>query len=99
MLCYLCGMGDDKSKSGWTVDTLLALMNERDKRYEQNRIAVEKALELADVNTEKWRASANEWREAMNDRERKFVTKEIGVIVALLSMIGFALAVWEALHK
>ncbi len=33
--------------SGWTVDTLLELMNERDRRYEQRFIAQEKAMELA----------------------------------------------------
>lgn len=35
--------------------------------------AQEKAVSLAEGNAEKWRASANEWRGAMDDREGNFV--------------------------
>jgi hypothetical protein len=35
--------------------------------------AQEKAVSLAEANAERWRASANEWRGAMDDREGKFV--------------------------
>jgi hypothetical protein len=37
--------------------------------------AAEKAREQAENNSEKWRQNANEWREAMNDREVKFAMK------------------------
>ena len=35
--------------------------------------AQEKAVALAERNAEKWRESANEWRDAMDDRETRFV--------------------------
>jgi len=35
----------------------------------------EKAVMVAEVNAEKWRASANEWRGAMNDRERTLMPR------------------------
>jgi len=37
--------------------------------------ASEKAVAVAEVNAEKWRASANEWRGAMNDRERSLMPR------------------------
>lgn len=37
--------------------------------------ASQKAIEKADINAEKWRANANEWRGAMQDRESRFATK------------------------
>jgi L-lactate utilization protein LutC len=85
--------------SGWTTDTLLALMNERDKRYEQNRASVDRALDLAQRENEKWRANANEWRQAMDDRERKFLTREIGLIFMLVSIAALALSIWRAIHS
>jgi hypothetical protein len=51
-----------------------------DSRFESQGKAVsaalaaqEKAVSVAEANSEKWRASANEWRGAMNDRESSFV--------------------------
>jgi len=35
--------------------------------------ANEKAVALSESNSERWRASANEWRGAMDDRETRFV--------------------------
>jgi glyoxylate carboligase len=75
------------SPSGWTVDTLKALMDERDLRYGQLSdakekaitaalAAAEKAVSVAELNSEKWRSNANEWRSAMDDREKKFVIKD-----------------------
>jgi hypothetical protein len=57
-----------------------------DRRYEQRfaaqeaaviaaLAASEKANLLADANAERWRAEANEWRGAMNDRERGFMSR------------------------
>src|SRR6185436_1476993 len=70
-----------------TVDTLKAIIDERDTRYTQLAdakekaisaalAAAEKAVQVAEVNSEKWRANANEWRLAMDDREALFVKKE-----------------------
>lgn len=37
--------------------------------------ASEKAIEKSDINAEKWRANANEWRSAMTDREGRFAIR------------------------
>ena len=70
-----------------TIETLKAIVDERDLRYTQLAeakekaiaaalAAAEKAVQVAEVNSEKWRANANEWRLAMDDREALFVKKE-----------------------
>src|SRR5688572_6075756 len=38
--------------------------------------AAKEAVAVAEKNAEKWRESANEWRGAMNDRERQFPTRK-----------------------
>ena len=38
--------------------------------------ASEKAVTKAETNAEKWRDSANEWRGAMNDRERVLMPRQ-----------------------
>jgi hypothetical protein len=38
--------------------------------------SAEKAVNVAEVNAERWRSSANEWRSAMNDRERQFPQRD-----------------------
>jgi hypothetical protein len=39
-------------------------------------VAADKAVEKEQLNAEKWRNSANEWRQAMNDRETRFLGKD-----------------------
>ena len=39
-------------------------------------VAADKAVEKEQANAEKWRNSANEWRQAMNDRETRFLGKD-----------------------
>jgi len=100
----------DEPVTGWTPDTLHELvcvkvkalrdvMDERDRRYAENTESVSKALEVAEKVTEAWRASANEWRLAMSDRERKFMTKEIGMIFTILSIAALIITIYEFLHK
>lgn len=38
-------------------------------------VAAEKAVLVAEKNSEKWREQANEWRGAMNDRERNLMPR------------------------
>jgi hypothetical protein len=48
----------------------------------------EKAIDKAERDAEKWRNNANEWRGAMSDREREFLTRrEFYVMVGALVMI------------
>jgi len=63
------------------------VLNERDRIYgerftsQQQAVSAalassKEAIQVAENNSEKWRANANEWRAAMTDRERSFVRKE-----------------------
>lgn len=100
-----------QSKDGWTLDTLKALMDERDRRYsetfEARRLSIEselrsldKAVGVAEANSEKWRNSANEWRQAMNDKDRTFITKgtlwgyAVALVTLFLTILGMVLMVW-----
>lgn len=80
-----------KEPSGWSIDTLRShieqMFVEQDKRYEQRFVAQENAVEKAlesigkatdksERDIERWRAASNEWRNAMDDREAKFVQYE-----------------------
>lgn len=43
-------------------------------------VAADKAVEKEQTNAEKWRANANEWRQAMDDRETRFMSKEEAIL-------------------
>lgn len=66
-----------------------------DKRFEESEKAIqaalaaaEKAVNKAETNGEKWRDNANEWRGAMGDRERDFMTrKEFYSIVGTAAIV------------
>lgn len=97
-------MSDSDSNQGWTLDTLKALMDERDKRYAEVAeakeravtaalAAAEKAVLIAEKNAEKWRDNANEWRDAMNDRERNFLSKSMGSVIGGLSIMSLIILI------
>lgn len=80
-----------ESLSGWTTDTLhvwvRTVMDERDRRYEQRFAAQEKATEVAVAGAreagikaenaiEKRLENTNEWRDAMNDRDRNLLPRQ-----------------------
>jgi hypothetical protein len=90
---------------GWTLKSLKALMDERDRRYTEVSdakekavsaalVAAQKAVDIAEHNAEKWREGANEWRQAMTDKDRNFVTKNVlwgyfvGVIGLMIALMG-----------
>lgn len=88
----------------WTPETLKALMDERDRRYAEvsaaKELAVrtameasEKAIRKEEENSEKWRVNANEWRAAMNDRERNFLSKSMGLVLATVSVVALLLTI------
>jgi len=83
-----------------------ALLAEQDKRYEQRFLAQqeamdaafassEKAIAVAEANSEKWRANANEWRKAMDDRERNFLSKGMGYIIGALAIFSGIVSVFK----
>lgn len=95
----MAGEHDD----GWTLTSLRALCDERDRRYGELAAAQAKAVDaalaaakeavaVAEANSEKWRANANEWRNAMDDRERDFLSKGMGYVVGALSSIALLVA-------
>ncbi len=63
--------------AGWTVDTIYLHFEQRFKDLQTAREAtavVQKQLaDTLESTAEKWRLSSNEWRGAMDDREREFV--------------------------
>jgi CHASE3 domain sensor protein len=101
----------ERQVSGWTVDTLKVLVDERhvslkelreeiEKRYTQRFDAQEKAIGVAQATAKEYRASANEWRDAMKDREIQFVRKGenswiVGVVVAIVAVGGFLSTHWK----
>jgi len=80
--------------SSWTLETLyvhfIALMDERDKAIKAALASSDIAVNKAEYNSEKWRDSANEWRQAMDDREIKFLprTEYTAAHQALTERIG-----------
>lgn len=80
-----------KGTSGWTVETAIVYFKDlfgaaEAKNQQQFKdaekavgaalAAAEKAVAKAEYNAEKWRDSANEWRQAMDDREIKFMPRQ-----------------------
>ena len=72
---------------GWTVGTLkehvLKLIDERDARYEQRFKASQKAIDESTAATEKRFASVNEFRGAMEDASKKYITRAEAIAVVL----------------
>jgi hypothetical protein len=81
----------DADVSGWTLrafkDYVERLLHEADRRYEERFQGQEKAVSAAlaaaaeatskaETNAERWRNNANEWRAAMTDRERNFMSRD-----------------------
>ena len=116
--------GETKANiSGWTVDTLhahiqtiindrdklwLTILDEREKRHEQRFIAAQKAVDVAQADAEKWRDNANEWRAAMNDKDKTYATKEyvdakfksikenlVAIIIVLAAVFGALIKIWH----
>ncbi len=88
-----------KPDSDWTINTLLELMNERDRRYEERFIASETARKIYEDSADKWRLAANEWRGAMTDRERNFISRGMGYVLTVLSMVAIVVALAEKLFR
>lgn len=51
------------------------VLSEKDKAINIALAAAKEAVGVAEKNAEKWRSASNEWRAAMNDRERTFVSR------------------------
>jgi len=54
-----------------------AALTSAEKAVQAALAAADKATEKAEREAKVWREASNEWREAMTDRERKFVSAEV----------------------
>ena len=52
------------------------ILVEKDKAIALALASAKEAVAVAEVNAEKWRDNANEWRGAMSDREKTFATNK-----------------------
>lgn len=60
---------------------------------EERGIEHDKAVKLASNNLAAWQASANEWRQALNDQRGLFITRSevVTYILIGLTLLGLAL--------
>ncbi len=59
--------------------------------------AAEKAVLKKEEEVERWRANANEWRGAMSDRERDFLTRKefYGIVGTALTIVSLVAAFYR----
>lgn len=70
------------------------ILAEKDKALNAALASAKEAVTIAETNAEKWRNQANEWRGAMSDREKNFVTRR-EVWLAVVAIAGFVLAILQ----
>jgi hypothetical protein len=72
---------------------VVAALAAQEKAVNAALAAAEKAVAVAETNAEKWRMNANEWRAAMNDRERQFFSRGMGYVVGAVSVVSAIVAI------
>jgi hypothetical protein len=95
-------MADDPCRHSELVslrDHFERLLVEHEKRELLRAETTQRALEIQQQATEHWRENANEWRSAMDDRERNFLSRGMGLVIGLLSIISLVFTIFQALHK
>lgn len=75
-------------------DQLLA----QEKAVDTAMNAAEKAVNVAETTAEKWRANANEWRKAMDDRERNFLPRAMGYVIGAVSVVSLMIQILSRLN-
>ena len=70
-----------------------AALSAADKAVAAAMAATSKATTIAETNDEKWRANANEWRKAMDDRERNFLSRGMGYVIGALAIVGTLISI------
>ena len=74
------------------------ILVEKDRALNAALAAAKEAVQIAETNAEKWRNQANEWRGAMNDREKKFITRG-ELWAAVIALAGLTIAVLSLIKK
>jgi hypothetical protein len=78
---------------GARIHSLEKMLAERDLRYTERFMAQEKAERLFMASLDSWKAHTNEWRGAMEDRERRFLSKAMGSVIGALTIAALAISV------
>ena len=66
-----------------------------DKAVTAAMAATSKATSVAETTDDKWRANANEWRQAMDDREKNFLSRSMGYVLMAVSIVAGLLAIFS----
>jgi hypothetical protein len=71
----LIQLNDKRYEERYTgqVQAVTAALAAQEKAVNAALVAAEKAVLVAETNAQEWRRGSNEWRQAMTDREIKFV--------------------------
>jgi hypothetical protein len=69
------------------IKALEHVMAERDIRYTERFVAQEKAERLFTQSLDSWKIHTNEWRGAMEDRERRFLPRSLGAVIGALTLL------------
>jgi len=86
-------------------DEMISLRDYVDQRFDDQSRAVdaalvsaEKAVDKAELENRRWREAANEWRGAMTDRERDFLSRKefYAIISTAVVVLAFAFGVFRA---
>jgi hypothetical protein len=87
------------TKQEWTIETVkdhvIALMDERDKRYEQRFQSSQKAIDEAKAETQKRFENTNEWRGMVADTQKTYVTRSevFALVGAAAAIIGIVIEI------
>jgi hypothetical protein len=74
---------------------------DQDKAVQAALAAAEKAVLKKEEEVERWRAAANEWRGALSDRERDYLSRRefYSIIGTVVGLIGLALTLYIGFKK
>lgn len=67
------------------------ILEEKDKAINAALAAAKEAVGISQKNADTWREGANEWRGAMQDRERNFLSRKefYAIVGTAVSVLGF----------
>ena len=72
-----------------------------DKAVQAALISAEKAVLKKEEEVERWRAASNEWRGALSDRERDYLSRKefYSIIGTAIAVVGLALTLYIGFKK
>lgn len=74
------------------------ILEEKDRALSAALLAAKEAVQIAERNAERWRDQANEWRGAMTDREKNFVTRR-ELWAAVVAIVGAVIGIMAIFIK